>query len=191
MQFSMILASSAATILGSNTRLRVKKQSRAGKDYIAIRPSFRCKKTNHMVRVVAHEHEGEQCQAVHFSAAFLESASCKAVEPGQYYLRDVGYGWYLIAEIPEGADVNDLVLVDLIDHCAPENYEDSTTRSQDDKDEPVAKNSEDDEASDEHTDAAAVSLRTFQFPAMAPAQMATTEEQVQEQANDDLVEAVA
>lgn len=163
MNFTLLLSTAATKLLEANTRLRVKHTARGGKNYVAIRPSFRCKKTNHMVRVVDHTMEdGSTVKAAHFSEKLLKAAGAPSHEAGEYYLRDVGYGWYLIESIPEQADASELETIQVIAHCPPAGYDDEPAET--------VKASKVEDAPQEPDDGTpAVSLRTFQFPAMAPA----------------------
>lgn len=169
MKFTLILSAAATKLMESNTRLRVKNTTRGGKTYVALRPSFRCKKTNHMVRVVDHTSEdGTVAKAAHFSEKLLKAAGAPTLENGEYYMRDVGYGWFLIESIPDQAEVSELETIQVIDHCAPDGY--------DDEPEEKAKATETPKAEAEDDDGTpAVSLRNFQFPAMAPAALAEDE----------------
>lgn len=189
MQFSLILSTSAAALMKGNSRLRIKNQARGGKNYIAVRPSFRCKKTNHMVRVVEQEVGETKITAAHFSEAVLKAAGCPELAHGQRYMRDVGYGWYLLEEIPEGADVADLDLVELIEFCGPEGSDDEGDASSDTDGDTKAETADDAKAEKQETEEVkgAVDFKDFKFPSMAPVGMPADTEEVKATTGDSAI----
>lgn len=172
MQFTLKLSDLATAVLQKNTRLRVKQQVRAGKTYIAVRPSFRCKKSNHMVRVVDEVQDGKNVKVAHFRQSILEAADCPKLELGQYYLRDVGYGWFLIESLPEGADPALMELVDLVEFYGPDEEEPETNTTSEKK---TDADEEDDGLVKDGTPA--VGIRNFMFN-LTPAAAREDEEEV-------------
>lgn len=91
--FVLQFNATAVESLGDNTRLRVKMIRRGGKDYLALRPSYRVSGKNQMVRV---SKSGDQVTA-EIPLDLLEKENLPKLEEGAvYYFTSIGYGWYLL-----------------------------------------------------------------------------------------------
>lgn len=98
MSMSVILAFNPAAIavLGTNTRLRVKKVTRGGVDYLALRPSYRVAGRNTMVRT---DKTDDGLIAVIPEQLFTDNPTFPTPKTGgTYHFHDVGYGWFLLQE---------------------------------------------------------------------------------------------
>lgn len=100
---AITLNSTAAALLGSNTRLRLKAMRRGGADHFAIRPSYRVSGCNTMTKVVKQD-DGSVIALVESDA--IEALKAPVPQAGKtYVIEDVGYGWLLVKEtdLTEGA----------------------------------------------------------------------------------------
>ena len=100
---AITLNPTAAALLGTNTRLRLKAMRRGGADHFAIRPSYRVSGFNTMTKVVKQD-DGSVIALVESDA--IEALKAPVPQAGKTYLiEDVGYGWFLVKEtdLTEGA----------------------------------------------------------------------------------------
>lgn len=95
------LNSAATALMGTNTRLRVKKMTRGGVDLLALRPSYRVSGKN--VKVLVDKAE-DGTSTVVIDETTISGAGAPVPAIGtQYKLVDVGYGWLTVKAV-EGED---------------------------------------------------------------------------------------
>lgn len=95
------LNSAATALMGTNTRLRVKKMTRGGVDLLALRPSYRVSGKN--VKVLVDKAEDGTSSVVIDDAVITGAGAPVPAIGTQYKLVDVGYGWLTVKAV-EGED---------------------------------------------------------------------------------------
>jgi hypothetical protein len=91
---ALTLNKQATSLLGSNTRLRLKSLTRGGQAYLALRPSYRVSGKNTKVMVALRDGGTSEVQ---IDDADVAAAGAPALEIGTTYkLVDVGYGWFTV-----------------------------------------------------------------------------------------------
>lgn len=111
MSMSVILSFNPAAIavLGANTRLRVKKITRGGVDYLALRPSYRVAGRNTMIRT---DKTDDGLIAEIPEQLFTDNPSIPAPKSSTtYHFNDIGYGWYLLQEKDDLTDADPSITI--------------------------------------------------------------------------------
>lgn len=113
----------ATSLLGSNTRLRLKSLTRGGQAYLALRPSYRVSGKNTKVMVALRDGGTSEVQ---IDEADIAAASAPALVIGTTYkLVDVGYGWYTVKALDEGDQTEETFTVS--EYTAPEPAAEATS----------------------------------------------------------------
>ena len=106
----------ATSLLGSNTRLRLKSLTRGGIAYLALRPSYRVSGKN--TKVMVNLRDGGTSE-VQIDEADIAAVSAPALAIGTTYkLVDVGYGWYTVKLLEDGDQTEETFTVS--EYQAPE-----------------------------------------------------------------------
>jgi len=111
MSMSVILSFNPAAIavLGANTRLRVKKITRGGIDYLALRPSYRVAGRNTMIRT---DKTDDGLIAEIPEQMFTDNPTFPAPKSSTtYHFNDIGYGWYLLQEKDDLTDADPSITI--------------------------------------------------------------------------------
>lgn len=101
----------ALDLIGTNTRLRVASRRRGGMDNLGFKSCYRVPHFHSMIRT--EKREDGSVQSV-IPSDMLEALKLQPVATGTYEFKSIGYGWFLLKQIQDGADTSEMSQVQVI-----------------------------------------------------------------------------